>query len=315
MAEEHAQRIVVVGSSNTDLVVRCQRAPAAGETVLGTGFFTAAGGKGANQAVAASRLGADVWFVGKVGKDLFGQQAIAGLKAEGIHCDFVQVDPHHPSGVALIVVEAHGQNRIVVALGANEHLTPEDVQAAAGVMASAGAVLLQLETPIETVHSAALLAAQHGVPVILNPAPGRALPPELLRLVRIITPNESEAELLTGVRPQGQESMRQVAAHLHQAGVEKVIITLGARGAYVSEGRSAQLVPGFEVEAVDTTAAGDAFNGALAVGLVRGMDMAEAVRYANAAAALAVQRLGAQPSLPTAAEVDSFLAHATTKVI
>lgn len=308
MTEERAPRVVVVGSSNTDLVVRCRRAPTAGETVLGGVFFTAPGGKGANQAVAAARLGADVWFVAKVGGDQFGQQAIAGLEASGIHCDFVRVDPSCPSGVALIVVEEEGENRIVVALGANERLTPADVEAAAGVITGAKALLVQLETPLETVQCAMRLAVERGVPAILNPAPGRQLPPELLRLAHIITPNEHEAELLTGIRLENEQALHLVATRLHEAGVANVIITLGAKGAFVSGGKMAQLVDGWEVKAVDTTAAGDAFNGALAVGQGRGLDLVGAVRYANAAAALAVQKLGAQPSLPTAEEVEYFLA-------
>lgn len=308
MANPHPQRIVVVGSSNTDLVVRCQRAPAPGETVLGGKFFTAAGGKGANQAVAAARLGAEVWFVAKVGDDAFGRQALAGLQAEGVHCDFVTVDPRHPSGVALIVVEEHGQNRIVVALGANEHLTPADVDKAAAVIAGADALLVQLETPLETVSHAVGLAARAGVLVILNPAPGSPLPEELLQQVSVITPNESEAQLLTGLKPTDQAQAREVAACLHLRGVKNVILTLGAKGAFFSDGSNCLFVPGFAVKAVDTTAAGDAFNGALAVGLVRGLALPQAVRYANAAAALAVQKLGAQPSLPRAAEVEAFLA-------
>ncbi len=310
MANGRTARVVVVGSSNTDLVVRCRRAPAAGETILGGDFFTAAGGKGANQAVAAARLGADVWFVAKVGGDQFGQQAIAGLEAEGIHCDFVRVDPSCASGVALIVVEEGGENRIVVALGANERLTPADVEAAAGVIAGARALLVQLETPLQTVQCAMRLAVECGVLVILNPAPGRQLPPDLLRLAHVVTPNEHEAELLTGVRLESERALHQAAARLHEAGVANVIITLGARGAFVSEGKVGQLVAAWETKAVDTTAAGDAFNGALAVGLGRGLDLVGAVRYANAAAALAVQRLGAQPSLPTAEEVEHFLARA-----
>lgn len=308
MAETPGKRIVVVGSSNTDLVVRCPRAPAAGETVLGSGFFISAGGKGANQAVAAARLGAEVWFVARVGDDLFGRQAIAGLTAEGVHCDFVAVDPTYPSGVALIVLEEQGQNRIVVALGANEKLTAADVDKAGAIIASAGVLLVQLETPLETVFHAVAVAAKAGVPVILNPAPGRPLPAELLPLVSIITPNESEAELLTGVRVSDGAHVREAAVRLHRTGVKNVIITLGAKGAFFFDGSDGVLVPGFPVRAVDTTAAGDAFNGALAVGLVRGLALPEAVRYANAAAALAVQRLGAQPSLPRAAEVEAFLA-------
>jgi ribokinase len=283
--------------------------------VLGDEFFTAAGGKGANQAVAAARLGGEVWFVAKVGDDAFGRQAVAGLQAEGVHCDFVSVDPRYPSGVALIVVEEQGQNRIVVALGANEHLTPEDVQAAAGVIRGAGALLVQLETPLETVRHAVGLAAECGVPVILNSAPGRPLPTELLRAVAVITPNESEAELLTGVRPKDARARREVAELLHREGVGTVVITLGAEGAFVSEGSEAYLVPGFPVKAADTTAAGDAFNGAFAVAFVRGLQLRQAVRYANAAAALAVQKLGAQPSLPTVAEVDSFLTQVQGTVI
>ncbi len=235
MEKSGTKSVVVVGSSNTDLVVRCRRAPAAGETVLGSVFFTAAGGKGANQAVAAARLGAEVWFVGRVGDDPFGRQAVAGLAAEGVHCDFVAVDPAQPSGVALIVLEEQGQNRIVVALGANEHLSPADVDKASSVITSAGVLLVQLETPLETVAHAVRLAAKAGVPVILNPAPGRPLPEELLQQVSIITPNESEAELLTGMRPAEEEQARNVAGALHRKGVRHVVLTLGEKGAFLED--------------------------------------------------------------------------------
>ncbi len=300
-------KIVVVGSSNTDMIVQLPHLPKPGETVSGGAFSTAAGGKGANQAVAAARAGANVGLVARVGEDSFGEQAIAGFVGDGIDVSHVTRNPAAPSGVALIFVDDGGENCIAVAPGANATLTPEDVEAAEDLITGAEVVVMQLETPIESVERAAALAREHGVRVILNPAPARPLNDELLANVSILTPNESEAELLTGIQVSDDAGAEEAARALSARGVDIVILTLGSRGAYVFESDSGELVPGFEVQVVDTTAAGDVFNGSLAVGLAEGLPLARAVRFANAAAALSVTRLGAQPSAPTRSEIETFL--------
>jgi ribokinase len=300
-------KIVVVGSSNTDMIVQLPHLPKPGETVSGGAFSTAAGGKGANQAVAAARAGANVGLVARVGEDSFGEQAIAGFVGDGIDVSHVTRNPAAPSGVALIFVDDGGENCIAGAPGANATLTPEDVEAAEDLITGAEVVVMQLETPIETVGRAAALAREHGVRVILNPAPARQLSDEILGNVSILTPNESEAELLTGIQVSDDAGAEEAARALSARGVDIVILTLGSRGAYVFESDSGELVPGFEVQAVDTTAAGDVFNGSLAVGLAEGLPLARAVRFANAAAALSVTRLGAQPSAPTRSEIETFL--------
>jgi ribokinase len=300
-------KIVVVGSSNTDMVVQVPHLPAPGETVLGGEFIMAAGGKGANQAVAAARLGAQVTFVARLGRDMFGQVAVQGYKAEGINVDSIAWDEDAASGVALIVVDEAGENAIAVAPGANGRLSPHDVAAAEVAIAEADAVLLQLEIPLETVQAAAQLARRHGVGVLLNPAPAAPLPDDLLGLVDVLTPNESEAAGLTGLPVTDLVQARAVAQLLLDRGPAAVVITLGAQGALLATEDEVMRVPGFAVTPVDTTAAGDAFNGALAVAWAQGTDLAEAVRYANAAGALSVTRLGAQPSLPTAEEIEQFL--------
>jgi ribokinase len=303
-------RIVVVGSSNTDMVVKSERLPSPGETVTGGQFLMAAGGKGANQAVAAARLGAEVTFVAKVGTDMFGDQAIAGYRQEGIVTDFILRDPQNATGVALILVDATGENLISVASGANHSLTPDDVDRAAAPIRAADVVVLQLEIPIETVARAAQLAAEAGVPVILDPAPAPAGPlgADLLKHVTYVKPNETEAERLTGVAVRDEDSARQAAAKLLASGVRYAVITLGTKGALWTDGQRSGLIPGLRVQAVDSTAAGDAFSGALACGVARGQALDEAVRYATAVAALSVTRLGAQPSLPTSEEVERFRA-------
>jgi ribokinase len=300
-------KIVVVGSSNTDMIVKLPHLPKPGETVSGGAFSTAAGGKGANQAVAAARAGADVGFVARVGEDSFGEQAIAGFVGDGIDVRHVTRNPAAPSGVALIFVDDAGENCIAVAPGANAELTPQDIEAAEELITEADVVVMQLETPIEAVERAAALANEHGVRVILNPAPARPLSDEILSKVSILTPNESEAELLTGVQVNDDAGAEQAARALVARGVDTVILTLGSRGAFVFESGEGELVPSFEVQAVDTTAAGDVFNGTLGVGLAEGKPLAQAVRFANAAAALSVTKLGAQPSAPTRSEIETFL--------
>ncbi|MCX6872851.1 MAG: ribokinase [Verrucomicrobia bacterium] len=300
-------RILVVGSSNTDMIIKLDRIPRPGETILGGAFVTAAGGKGANQAVGAARAGGQVTFIARVGQDMFGDQAVAGFAKDGINVEHISRDQTNPSGVALIFVAKDGENSIAVAGGANAKLSPADVRKAKAAFAGASVLVMQLETPLETVQAAADLAAKAGVCVILNPAPAQPLPDKLLNRVSILTPNETEAELLTGIAVTDDASAALAAAKLRARGVQTVIITLGARGAHVATASGEQLVPGFKVKAVDTTAAGDVFNGALAVAMAEGKPLELAVRFANAAAAISVTRLGAQPSAPTRREIERYL--------
>jgi ribokinase len=300
--------ILVVGSSNTDMIIKLDRIPRPGETILGGEFITAPGGKGANQAVGAARAGGKVTFIARVGRDMFGEQAIAGFKRDRIDVSNIVRDPASPSGVALIFVARDGENSIAVAGGANGKLSPADVKKARAAFEKAGTVVMQLETPLPAIQAAAELAAKTGVRVILNPAPARPLPDKLLKLVSILTPNETEAELLTGVKVNSEAAAAKAAQKLLSRGVQTVILTLGARGAFIASPELRRLVPGFKVKAVDTTAAGDIFNGALAVALTEGRPLLEAVRFAHAAAAISVTRLGAQPSAPTRKEIERLLA-------
>ena len=290
--------IVVVGSSNTDMVIKTAHLPAPGETVLGGTFFMSAGGKGANQAVAAQRLGGAVTFVAKVGTDIFGQQAVQNFMQEGIDISCIGTDEQQASGVALIMIGEAAQNCIAVASGANAALYPSDIKKAETKIATADAVLMQLEIPIETVAYVAALSKQHNRRLILNPAPATTLPDRLLTCVSIVTPNEGEAEILTGIKITSNESLQKAAAVLHQKGVQTVIITLGANGAFISSEGVEEHVPAPVVEAVDTTAAGDVFNGALAVALSEGQSLHDAVVFGCHAAALSVTRLGAQAAAP-----------------
>lgn len=312
-------RVAVVGSLNTDLVIRAPRLPAVGETVAGGTFATFPGGKGANQAVAAARLGACVTMVGRVGADAFGQRLREGLAAEGIDVAHVGTDPEAPSGVALITVDPAGRNTIVVASGANMRLAAADVEAARGAIEGSRVLLLQLEVPLEAVTHAARIAHAAGCHVVLDPAPApeRPLPEDLYRCVDVINPNEVEARALTGIAIADEATAREAtaregtalevaAAHLLDLGCRAAVLKLGERGAYVAAGAVRLTVPGIAVEAVDTTAAGDAFAAALAVALAEGCDLLAAVRFANTAAALSVTRLGAQPSMPRRDEVEAF---------
>lgn len=301
-------RIVVVGSSNTDMVVKSDRLPAAGETVTGGQFVMAPGGKGANQAVAAARLGAAVTFVAKVGTDMFGDQAIDGYQQDGILTDLIQRDSEHHTGVALILVDGGGENLISVASGANHALAPSDLNPAVDRIRSASVLMLQLECPLDTVTRAAEIAAEAGVAVVLDPAPAPDSPldAELLRNVAYLTPNETEATRLTGVEVTDEASAGTAAEKLLAVGARHVIVTLGSKGALVAGPEGSSLVPGHVVDAVDSTAAGDAFNGGLAAGLAGGMSLRDAVQQANLVGALSVTRLGAQPSLPTADDVKRF---------
>jgi ribokinase len=288
------------------MVVKTARLPAPGETVLGGEFLMAGGGKGANQAVAAARLGAEVSLIAKLGADMFGRQALESFAREGIDTDSIIIDGANPSGVALITIDAAGENCIVVAPGTNGKLAPADLLQAEDKIENARLILVQLEIPLETVAALVDLAGKHGVPVVLNPAPAVALPDSLLAKLAMIIPNQHEAEMLTGVAIVDQSSAEHAARALASRGVGKVIITMGAAGALLwDEGQSAW-VDAPAVTAIDTTAAGDVFCGALAVALAEGKILREAVTFACAAAALSVTKMGAQPSAPARAEVEGL---------
>ena len=296
-------KILVVGSSNTDMVVKSAHLPLPGETVLGGQFFTFAGGKGANQAVAAAKLGGDVTFLAKVGNDALGKTAVEGFKKEGIDVTHIITDPESHSGVALIMVEESGENCISVASGANGKFTNSDIEDASELVEKASFVLVQLEIPLEAVTALVDKAFSHGVPVILNPAPARPLSDELISKLFIVTPNETEAELLTGVKVTDEVSAAKAAKILREKGAKLVIITLGAKGAFLLSDQEEILIPSIQVNAVDTTAAGDTFNGALTVALSEGMEIKAAIRFANQAAAISVTRMGAQSSQPVRSEL------------
>ena len=298
--------IVVIGSSNTDMVIKADHLPLPGETVLGGTFLLNPGGKGANQAVAAARLDGRVCFITKTGNDAFGKENIALFQQEGIDTGYAMVDELLPSGLALITVDKKGENCIVVASGANASLLPADLLPAREKIVSASVLVLQLEIPLEAVEHAAALAAGAGVRVILNPAPARALPDSLLQHISILTPNETEAELLTGIAIHDISSAEQAAKLLHQKGVATVLVTLGDKGALLVTADTVTHIPSFKVQAVDTTAAGDVFNGALAVAVAQNVPLPDAVLFATKAAAISVTRMGAQSSAPYLKEVTAF---------
>ncbi len=300
-------KIVIVGSSNTDMVIKSERIPEPGETILGGTFLMNPGGKGANQAVAVSRLGGDVVFVAKTGNDLFGRQSVELYANEGINTDYIISDAKNPSGVAIIMVDAKGENCIAVASGANGTLSPKDVNGAKKEIENAEIVLMQLETPMDTVQHVAAMASKKGVKVILNPAPAAPLSDELLKCLYIITPNKSEAEMISGIKVTGWESARVAADAISAKGVGIVVITLGSLGALIKDGSTYYNVPAEKVTAVDTTAAGDVFNGALCVALAEGKEIHEAVKFASKASSIAVTRMGAQSSIPSRRELDQLI--------
>ena len=300
-----SRKIVVVGSCNTDMVINMERLPLPGETLLGGKFFMNAGGKGANQAVAAARLGGKVSFVAKVGNDPFGMRAIDQYKAEGIGTKYVVVDKEHPSGVALILVDSRGENSIAVASGANAHLLPEDIDRAKSVIEEGDILLMQLETPMETIEYAAQMAKRAGKKVILNPAPAQMLPESLLRSLYMLIANETEAEYISGTQITDMDSVARAADIICHKGGENVVITLGSKGAFIKERGAYHQVSALKVKAVDATAAGDTFCGAVCVALSEGRSITEAVEFANRAAAITVTRMGAQSSLPYRREVES----------
>jgi len=300
-------KLAVLGSINADHILNLTHFPRPGETVIGKQYQVAFGGKGANQAVAAGRSGADIAFIACVGDDDTGERIRQQLMNDRIDISPIEAVPGESTGVALIFVNGDGENTIGIHAGANAALTPVRVEQHQQVIADASALLMQLESPLESVLSAARIAHQHQTQVILNPAPATALSDELLSLVDMITPNETEAQILTGVAVSSDEDAARAAAVLHDKGIRTVLITLGSRGVWLSEQGEGQRIPGFRVEAVDTIAAGDTFNGALITALLEQRPMAEAVRFAHAAAAIAVTRHGAQPSVPWREEIDRFL--------
>jgi ribokinase len=301
------QSIIVFGSINMDLVTKTPRLPVAGETLTGYEFFTAGGGKGANQAVAAARLGISTQMVGRLGNDDFGRQLLRHLQAAGVQTDGVLVDETTSSGVAVITVDDAGENNIIIIGGANGRLNETDVERLHSRLPGAAALLMQLEIPMATVQLAAQAAHSAGVPVILDPAPAQDIPDELYPLIDIITPNQLEASQLVGFPVDGQEAAYQASAELQQRGVSTVIVKLGDRGVFCATAEETFFVPAFSIQAVDTVAAGDAFNGALAVALAEGRLLREAVVWGAAAGALSATKAGAQPSLPERETFEAFL--------
>jgi ribokinase len=291
-------KITVVGSSNTDMVIKSANLPSAGETILGGEFLMNPGGKGANQAVATARLGGDTTFITKTGNDIFGKQAVELFKKEGINTKFIFTDPKKPSGVALIMVDDHGENCISVALGSNGTLNALDIDKAEKQIKSSEIVLMQLEIPLSTVEYVTKLASNAGVKVVLNPAPAQKLSAVLLSSLYLLTPNESEAEILTGIKVNDESSASKAAEIIKSKGVQNVIITMGAAGSFVSSDSEELMIPAPRAEVVDTTAAGDTFNGALVVALAEKKSFIDAVIFANKAASISVTKLGAQASVP-----------------
>ena len=295
-------KILVIGSSNTDMVIKTERFPLPGETILGGDFFMNQGGKGANQAVTVARLQGDVDFICKTGSDLFREQSVSLFKEEGINTNWILTDKEKPSGVALIMVDGKGENSIVVASGANGALTPDDIDGVASVLDDSEFILMQLEIPIDTVEHVVNLAAAKQKKVILNPAPAAELPESLFSKLYLVTPNEIEAEYLSGIKITDDDSLKEAAKIIYDKGVQNVVITLGGEGALIYNGQY-EKVPAQKAEAVDTTGAGDVFNGALTVGLSEGKSLVDAVRFAAKAAAISITRFGAIPSVPRRNEI------------
>jgi ribokinase len=301
------KKVLVVGSANMDLVVRSDRFPHPGETIFGSAFAMFPGGKGANQAVCCARLGAEVDFLGRMGKDMFCDRLSSTMRRDGVGLGHLLIDPSEPTGTALITVDCSGQNEIIVVSGSNMKLRPEHILEHRDAFADAAIVLLQLEIPLDTVMHSATLAKQNSAIVVLNPAPACQLPEELFRLIDYLTPNETEAQLLTGVPVNNRASAEEAAGVLLDKGVHNVIVTLGPAGSVLVNATTSRLFPARRVQAVDTTAAGDAFNGALAHALAEGKTLEEAIDLATAVAAHAVTKLGAQTSMPTMTELETFI--------
>jgi ribokinase len=301
-------RIAVVGSSNMDLIAKTTRLPRPGETVIGATFYATPGGKGANQAVAVTRLGLSSCLLARVGGDSYGRQLIAKLKDQGVDTSHVIRDEGAPSGVAIIVVDREAENMVVVASGANGHLSPEDVSLAGEMIARSEALLVQLEVPLPAVRQAVEVASRSGCKIVLNPAPAQRLPLELVRLADVLTPNAREAEAITGHDTRTLHGAKAAARETISLGAKACVVTLGAEGAIVATSNEVSHLSCYHVKVVDTTGAGDAFSGALAVGLVEGRSLLESADFASAAAALAATRIGAQSSLPRREEVERLMA-------
>lgn len=299
-------KLCVLGSINVDHVIRVPYFPKAGETLTGYGYQIAYGGKGANQAVAAARLGAKVSFIGAIGDDQIGQAMKQAFEQDGIDTSAICVIPNQSTGLAMIQVADSGENSIVISPGANADLSESLVEQHKSQIEQADILLMQLESPLQVVTLATKFAKSAGVKVVLNPAPAQPLPNSLLSHIDIITPNETEAEILTGIKVTDEQTATVAAHHFHQLGIETVLITLGSKGVYYSEKGQGEIIPGFRVDAVDTTAAGDTFNGAFVTALLEGKSAKDAIRFAHAAAAISVTRMGAQTAIPNREEVDKF---------
>ncbi len=299
-----SNKIVVVGSSNTDMVLKTDRFPQPGETILGGSFFVFQGGKGANQAVATARLGGNVQFICKVGNDSFGNTSITSYANDGIDVSGILIDKTAPTGVAVITINKEGENSIIVASGANALLTVADIRQAGHLLEAADWLVTQMETPLPVIEYLAAYAIAHHKSLILNPAPAALLPASVYNGLFLITPNETETALLTGIEVKDEASAGEAAAIFKNRGVKNVIITMGSRGAYVNTGEYTGIIESVKVTAVDTTAAGDVFNGALVVALAEGKPWKAAVAFACKAAAISVTKMGAQTSIPTRKEVD-----------
>ena len=304
---ESKPKVVVVGSFMMDLVVKAERRPRKGETLIGDEFGMFIGGKGTNQAIAAARLGAQVHMVGRLGTDLFGDMFISALDKDGINTPFIARDPEVGTGVGTPVIDAQGDNSIIIIPRANMRLSIEDVNKAEEAISEADVLLLQLEVPIPSSQRAAEIARVGGATVILNPAPARELPDDFLRYIDIVTPNETETEMLTGVEVTDPLGAERAAKNLLDKGMSAVVLTLGERGALLLTQETTKAIPAYKVEVVDTTAAGDAFGGALATAIAKDEPLEQAVASANAAGAIAVTIMGAEPSMPTQQQLEQFL--------
>ncbi|MFH5885329.1 ribokinase [Halalkalibaculum sp. DA3122] len=302
-----SEKILIVGSANIDMVVRSERFPEAGETILGGEFQMHKGGKGANQAVAAAKLGGNVSFICKLGNDEFGDLCTEQYKDVGINVDNILFDEDRPTGVAMISVNMTGENKIVVAPGANHGITRNEIKNLKDVIVSFDLLVLQLEIPIEIVGLILEIAREGKTKVILNPAPALELPNYFFKDLFLVTPNQNEAEKLTGIHIADSESLRSSAKSLQELGVKNVVITLGSDGVFMKTEESEGIIPAQEVIVEDTTAAGDVFNGALSTAIIQGQSLRNAIKFANMAAALSVSRNGAQSSIPTIDELQGFI--------
>ncbi|MFA6467409.1 MAG: ribokinase [Bacteroidota bacterium] len=301
-------KVVVIGSYNTDLTIKTSRIPRPGETVIGGIFSEGGGGKGANQAVAAVRAGANVSFIARVGNDMLGNEGIQRMTEEMIDTRFIFHDDDAATGVAFIVVDERGENSIVVASGANARLTPGDIESVVDEIASATVLLVQLESPLETVRAAIHKAHEHDTTVILNPAPAQPLDHSLLKVIDIITPNKVEAEMITGIKVTDDESLRSIVKKFQEFGIKNVLITLGSKGVFAGFDAVMEHIPAYKARSTDSTGAGDVFSGSLAAFLSEGLSLEKAARMANAAASISVTRMGAQNSAPRRMEIENFIA-------